>query len=736
MPGIWCPAYDGALCRRAGQQEFCFVAAGGIENIQKPQWRKTRFSCDGQRAKSAIAYDDWSICLQSRNSACAGICFEDVMFGQPTQIRRHIVSCCALAVLCCALTGCFLGKKTVIQPDARQGRSESRPVAVKQFSVQDAEAAWNAGEAARAEQAANRVVAQPNLPRNEAARAYRVLALSALANNHPYVAMTSLERWLAADAAAEESSEWQATYLGVLPHLPPYDASGRASRMMSDTARPFPLQSGSALFLASRQWEKSAQAPQALANLQAFYAQAPNRAARGHMEHALLALLKNADSVSLETLDTLVTDENSKAYPHAVIRLETFRRLALSSATRAEAQEGVAQLAEGSAVADPGIFAAWDVPAAAATITPLAGKNIVLALPFSGSLSGIGKKIAAGAEAARSEFASAGHRVGLVLLDTQSPEWMDKLAALPAGAAVVGGPLRLNDFVAAHNRGLTQTRVFFAFTPSIGDANEEGRIGWRFFPSRDDQIAALLPVARKLDVTRFAVVMPEGDSYSTGMAEMFAAQVGANGGEVVRRLEYPLKEPEQWNKLVGSFLGTHKKASRAPATPFQAVFLPDSWRNMELIVPNFFYFKETRQLLLGTALWEQGLTAAKHVTPHYYRLAVFPGAWNKTTPSHAGMQLQAAYARAGKDEPDFWAGLGYDFVRHASVLDVGAGWTAHSVNAALSRNTPMEWSMAPLSWNAQGRAQQKLFLFTPTAEGFEPANLPAIEAEFNRAWRR
>jgi len=157
---------------------------------------------------------------------------------------------------------------------------------------------------------------------------------------------------------------------------------------------------------------------------------------------------------------------------------------------------------------------------------------------------------------------------------------------------------------------------------------------------------------------------------------------------------------------------------------------------MELIVPNFFYFLESRQLLLGTSLWEQGLAATDHVAAHYYNLAIFPGAWNKTSPSQAGQRLYAAYARDGRGEPDFWAGLGYDFVRYASLLDIPGGWTAETVNAALSANTGMDWSMAPITWTNQGKASQNLFLFTPGSEGFSPADLSAIEAGFNKAWRR
>lgn len=660
--------------------------------------------------------------------------------------RLHGLFCCLLVASCLALSGCIFDK-TVIRsdpgrtvpgkiPTTQSGGATGATGATGVDSTDSAEAAWNAGQAGQAQQIASRLLARRDLPAGETARAARVLALAASANAHPYLALSALERWQNADPTAEASAEWQDVFLSTLAQLPSYDAATKATGVMSDARRPFSLRSGAALFLTSRQWEKSGQAARALDNLQIFYAQALEWGDRAHMEHALFAFLRDTDAARLADLDALVTDENSKAYPYAIIRLETLRRKALHASSLDEARAQAALLAEDSTLADPGLFRAWDVPVTSVALTPLAGKTVVMALPLSGSLGGIGKKIADGAEEARREFAGAGHSVGLALVDTQLPGWMDKIAALPAGATVVGGPLRMQDFAAAHARGLTRDRVFFTFMASLGDAGEEGRIAWRFFPSPEDQLTALFSVTRKLGVTRYAVVMPESDSYAAKMASMFSARVAADGGQVVKRLEYPASDPSSWNRLIGSFLGTHKKAARPPATPYQAVFLPDSWRNMELIVPNFFYFLESRQLLLGTSLWEQGLAATDHVAAHYYGLAVFPGAWNAASPSPSGQFLQAAYARAGKGEPDFWAGLGYDFVRQASLLDIPAGWTAASVNAALAGNRGMAWSMAPITWDGQGRARQHLFLFSPSGTGAEPTDMGAIEARFDKAWRR
>lgn len=628
------------------------------------------------------------------------------------------------------LSGCIGGffDKTVISADS------GKPVATQQVTVPDAEAALKAGQTARAEQIATRLMALP-LSQQDTGRAARVLALAASANSHPYLAMTALDRWLSAVPGADETSEWQDAFFATLGQLPPHDAITRAQGAMAQ-GRPFKLRTEAAVFMASKQWERRRGAPSAMANLQDFYVQAQEKKNRALVENALFTVLQHEEPATLALLEQLVTDENAKVFPYAIIKFETLRRKALHAQYREEAQAEAVTLAEGTMLADPSILGSWEAAETApvaVTAVPLAGRTLVLALPLSGALSSVGQKIVAGAEEACKEFSGAGHSVGLVKIDTNNPGWTETLAQLPEKAVIVGGPLRLEALNAAQAKGLTNKRVFMTFMPSLADSGDEGRVAWRFFPSAEDQLAALFSATRKLNITQYAIMMPDNDPYSAKMAELFTNYMHAGGGQVVKRLEYPAKAPGEWNKLIGSFLGTNKKATRAPATPFRAVFLPDSWSNMELVVPNLFYFLEPRQILLGTSLWEQGLSASGHVAAHYYKMAIFPGAWDKNSNSLATKQLHAAYAQSGK-EPDFWGGLGYDFVRYASMLDIPPDWSANTVNAALARNHGMVWSMAPIKWSTQGKAAQNLFLFTPVQEGYAPVDMNDIESSYKKAW--
>ena len=108
--------------------------------------------------------------------------------------------------------------------------------------------------------------------------------------------------------------------------------------------------------------------------------------------------------------------------------------------------------------------------------------------------------------------------------------------------------------------------------------------------------------------------------------------------------------------------------------------------------------------------------------------AIFPGAWNPHAATAACVELRDALTRAGgQGGPDVWSALGFDFVRFASALNLdGPGWTPSVVNERLAAAQLMDWSMAPIRWGG-GRAAQEMFIFHPTASGFEPVDEKAFK---------
>ena len=345
---------------------------------------------------------------------------------------------------------------------------------------------------------------------------------------------------------------------------------------------------------------------------------------------------------------------------------------------------------------------------------------VALALPLSGDYGPFGNKIAAGAAAAQGELSRSGISMDVRLVDTESSDWLDKLSQLPPQCVMVGGPLRTDRYTALRARNLQTSHAFFAFLSSL-EGTDEGKSVWRFFSSPQDQIDAVLGFAGRLGISRYGVLAPS-DTYGRRMSDMFLKSVRANGA-APKFMTYQSGDPSGWNDVAQEFVG-------GASASIQAAFIPDSWKNLELLAPFLFYQGEDRLVLMGTSLWEQGLSNRSSVNVANLELAFFPGAWNPTSSSPAAGALVRAMAEAGKGVPDFWEGIGYDFVRMASVMHLQSPWTPAQVNARLATAQDMEWSMAPIRWS-DGKASQALFVFQPVQSGFELADPVAFKARYD-----
>lgn len=353
---------------------------------------------------------------------------------------------------------------------------------------------------------------------------------------------------------------------------------------------------------------------------------------------------------------------------------------------------------------------------------------VALALPLSGAYGPFGNKIAAGATAAQGELSKSGMMMDVRMINTESPDWLDKLAQLPPQCVMVGGPLRADRYTAMKSRSIQQSRAVFAFLPSL-EGSDEGTVAWRFFASPQDQINAVLKFTRSLGISSYGVLAPT-DTYGQRMTDLFLKAVRANGS-AAKVATYSSGDTSSWGEVMRGFVGgTMRGKTPVPTSTFQAAFIPDSWKNLELLVPFLFYQGEDRLVLMGTSLWEQGLSNRSSVNVANLDLAIFPGAWNPASPSPAAGALVRAMAESGKGIPDFWEGIGYDFVRMASVMNLQTPWTPAQVNRRLASAQNMEWSMAPMSW-ANGKAAQALFVFRPVQSGFELADPAAFKARYN-----
>lgn len=336
---------------------------------------------------------------------------------------------------------------------------------------------------------------------------------------------------------------------------------------------------------------------------------------------------------------------------------------------------------------------------------------LVLALPTSGPYAAIAAKIRRGAQTAQQQLQAAGTPLRLENINTEAPNWLESLAALPPACSVVGGPLRDVAYEQARKSGALGQRAFFAFMPSL-KSGDEGALAWRFFPSPQDQINALTAFATDdLGIHSYGAFHP-GDAYAERMTGILAQSLGQRHIPL-RQATYKAADPTSWSDAVAPLINAVVAEGRntpVPQTQFEALFLPDSWKNIDMICQSLLYNGEDRLVLLGTSLWEQSLSGKQVPRAENFALAVFPGAWSA--------QLAPGALKAPGN--DFWTALGYDFVNFGTALALESRLTAPQITARAQRAAKTITGMAPLDYDDAGIARQKLYLFQISAAGLKP----------------
>ncbi len=351
---------------------------------------------------------------------------------------------------------------------------------------------------------------------------------------------------------------------------------------------------------------------------------------------------------------------------------------------------------------------------------------VTLVLPLSGNFATIGQHIADGAIAAQKTIGLQNVNIVVNLIDSEDPSWLTQLGSLPATCTVVGGPLRTSILEQAKNSGVMGQKAFFPFMSQLPEGYTEGQDIWRFFTSTQDQVSVLLDfVVNDLGIIELGSIYPH-DSYGTRMNEIFESTAGKTKIKSIYSMSYPLDDVKAWTKSVGEFLESRPGGkSKLPiiTAPIGAIFLPDSWSNMEMLASIIHYHGGVYLPLLGTTLWEQSLSNIDNLQTNYFDLAVFPTAYNPNSRMYGALQLQNNMNSKGL-EADDWSALGYDFVQTiaASGLEQG-GIDSFEVNRKLSSLQKLAWAGAPFAWSVDGKATRKLFLFQPDVTGMKELNI-------------
>lgn len=506
--------------------------------------------------------------------------------------------------------------------------------------------------------------------------------------------------------AQDEATRWVNSIAG----LSGMEQGLRAEAVLKNPASSPALKSRALSIAASRPGRQGFSARRELASL--YAAASPEQ--RATWETLYWTDLDGMDGDSLKKLASQVSSEQEARFPWNLVMLKAARRNLLP-----ESAAVIARLSNPMMYAAPSMLGIAPLPPGQKTV------SVALVIPQTGSASALGKQVAEGALAAADSLRFAGKTVDLRIIDSGKTGWQQAVQSLPAQFTVVGGPLlpgRYNALKAA-----AAGRAVFSFTASL-PAGEEGVHAWRFFASQEDQIDALLDAAEKLGISSFGIFSP-GDSYSRRMSGLFM-QKATSRGLAVTSGSYTAGKMSAWTKEAGTFVKTQVGAQRGSipvaTADFRAIFLPDSWKNMDMLVSSLHYNGAQDRLMMGTSLWEQSLGQTSHSNAATFALTIFPGVWDYRSATPGATAFKNAMA-ARDARADDWSALGFDFVSMAADLNLQPGWSAQSVNRALASKPDMDWAGAPIFWDGSGKASRRLFLFQPAATGHVPADLQALK---------
>ncbi|WP_027193378.1 ABC transporter substrate-binding protein [Megalodesulfovibrio gigas] len=640
------------------------------------------------------------------------------MQHSPASSRRGVsavLQALLLALLASlALSACTIFEKQPIQVPPRQPDSPvhapATPAPPVRGPLTSADQAFAARNYAAAITLYGQAARNTALPLEQRRIAWQRLAEAALLVNQATAALDAVNGWRQMEPRAVANADWQTLCIKTLRAMPDSQPkSDQLQALQRDSASPPRLQAMAGVSLAAISW-RMADLQNAYARLAQLAASYPGQLA--DLEATLYDELQTMPPSNGESLLLLIPQEQHRQFPATIILLEKARRL--KSYDPAQAAQ-IAQYLQG-AVANTALLAA--VLGGGAAVPPAAASGgVAIAVPLSGPYGNIGWKIVRGAGIARDALARQGVTMVVEAIDTEQPDWLDKLRALPETITVVGGPLRADRIQALDTANLSHRFAFFAFANGIGVGTmQEGRDAWRFFSSPQDQVRTLVDFARsQFNVSSVGILTPE-DDFSQRMTQLFEQEARARGMAVSVTMPYPASDRNAWYDVAGRFL---------QAGEVQAVFMPAGFDHAEIMLPNFIYHQRRDLLFLGPSIWGQALSRNRNIVERDFQRAAFPWAWRMDAPGAASRELAQQLQATGGGAPDLWAAIGYDFVRfmHA-VGQVPSPIDATFLNHRLTASS-IEWSMAPIHYDAAGRASQQLFIFRPTRQGYVLFDAPA-----------
>ncbi|MFW6036589.1 MAG: penicillin-binding protein activator [Desulfonatronovibrio sp.] len=604
--------------------------------------------------------------------------------------RTIILLLCLFVIFACA------EKKTIPEPPP------SEPSLMEQAADY-----WNKKDYSASQDLYRKLASQPDLTQRQELIIWQRLAVSAFKNGDYESALPALEKWAELDRRAKQSWEWHEMFSVSLKKTVGRNIYSRyLNDLLQDLQAPYELRKNAALALAGFHFEEG-RYPESMSILENIYARADSTGRKKELEQELSTYLEQFTTDELMSARAFLDQEKTHYFPWNVFLWSLYSRQLKNDPSR---WESLGPLLD--TLSRQGKFADQEPYARQFEIwleefgRPV--REIAMLLPLSGQFSSSAWKILRGAEVAHWEMLQDKSRIKIRIINTNHERWLEKLQAMDS-VSIVGGPLSGNTWKEITESGLNREKIFFTFLPSIDD---EGSKGWRFFASPEDQVRVMIDKAVfDLGFTDFAIFYPE-DDFGRAYAQVFWKEAVKKGARISGLQSYPRNEPERWNNIVASFLDiTDTGQSHKNISPeFQAVFIPDSLSKAKGLLPQFFYFDQNQLVFMGPMLWSQAFSPDS-LEQQYFSLSMTTGAWLAEDMPEGADRLQSGMNKTFQSQPDLWAALGYDFIRFIENLNnLPSPEQNEEINKQLAAVNFQGWSMAPVSWDKQGRASQDLYV--------------------------
>ena len=319
-------------------------------------------------------------------------------------------------------------------------------------------------------------------------------------------------------------------------------------------------------------------------------------------------------------------------------------------------------------------------------------------LPLSGPYANYGEEILHGIQLSLQMFEKIENSPDIELIIRDTAGDPDKAVAaledlaLNRGVSIVLGPLASRTAFPVANRAKELGVPIIAFSQTENLANV-GDMIFRFYFSPDQEISSLVRIAYdQLENMSFAVMYPN-NTYGQKMKTLFEREVEKKGGKLLTSISYtpnitdfekPIKElieiglitsPEDDDSdnidesevLEDSERGSSASVSKKISLQldFDALFIPDSYKRIEMIAPQLVFNDINKIQLLGTSLWDSPSILLE--SGNYIQRALFPTYFFKGSSTKAKTFAEAYLYNFGLD-PGQLAAAGFDSMRMLQEL--------------------------------------------------------------------